>query len=439
MEKYIICGLFHKYFFTLFILVVIQIVNEAIYGFNYFENIFDEVKIFHNKGHEYFSKHILIHLFFSYIGLFVLTTIIYLYKVIILKNQSLICSFQYSQYIWIALISFAWVIADYFFTFYSLILGGLEFWFLELLIAFYLITQKFYIPNQIYQRLAMIINIFPLIIKFISIVLSIKLEKETSNLIYIKHLWLILVGIAIYFILALLRSFANLKFKEIINGKSHFQYEILMIYGFFGIAITSIVCLITSNFNCNIGEIQDYLCKVSENNDTKKFIDSVPIYLNILERYSKEDKTQKILEILVIIFGSLTFIANKYFYYIVLKYLDPAIFVFSFPLLFLLRKIALIINSLFISKSIFKEDVMGINKIKFFLEIIGDIFCLISFLVFSELILFKCGKYKENYFSRVGYIERYNFHNLQYHKDNNDPIFYYDDDGNLDIDKYSYI
>ena len=179
--------------------------------------------------------------------------------------------------------------------------------------------------------------------------------------------------------------------------------------------------------------------KVSENNDTKKFIDSVPIYLNILERYSKEDKTQKILEILVIIFGSLTFIANKYFYYIVLKYLDPAIFVFSFPLLFLLRKIILIINSLFISKSIFKEDVMGINKIKFFLEIIGDIFCLISFLVFSELILFKCGKYKENAFSRVGYIERYNFHNLQYHKDNNDPIFYYDDDGNLDIDKYSYI
>ena len=41
----------------LFILVVIQAVNEAIYGINYFENIFDDVKIFHNEGHEYFSKH----------------------------------------------------------------------------------------------------------------------------------------------------------------------------------------------------------------------------------------------------------------------------------------------------------------------------------------------------------------------------------------------
>ena len=412
MRKYIIFRRFNKYFFALFLLVVFQIVNEAIYGFNYFENIFDDVKMFHNKGHEYFSKHILIHFFFSYIGLFGLTTIIYLFKIIILKNHYIICSFNLPQYLWIALISFIWVIEDYLFIFYSLILGGLEFWFLELLIVSYLNSKMFYDSIRIYQRLAMIINIFPLILKFITVVLSTKLEKETSNLIYIKHLWVILVGIAIYFILALIRSFANLKFKRIINRKYSFQYEILMIYGFFGIATTSIVCLITSNFNCNIGEIQDYLCKVSENNDTKKFIDNVPIYLNILERYSKEDKTQKTLEILVIIFSSLTFIANKYCSYIVIKYLNPVIFVFSFPLLFLFRKIALIINTLFISKSIFKKDVMGINKIKFFLEIIGDILCLISFLIFSELILFKCGKYKEYGISRVGHKRRSNIHKL---------------------------
>jgi len=424
MRKYIICGRFHKYFFALFILVIFQIVNEAIYGFNYFENIFDDVKIFHNEGHEYFSKHILIHLFFSYIGLFGLTTIIYLFNVIILKNHSIICSFKLQQYLWIALISFIWVISDYFFIFYSFVLGGLEFWILELLIASYLNAKMLYFSIRIYQRLAMIINIFPLILKFISVILSIKLEKETSSLIYIKHLWVILVGIAIYFILALIRSFANLKLKKIINRKSRFQYEIIMIYGLFGIATTSIACLITSNFNCNSWVIQDYLCKVSENNDNKTYIDSVPIYLNIFERYSNEDQIQKILEILVIIFGSLTFIINKYCFYKVIKYLNPVIFVFSFPLLFLLRKIILIINTLFISKSIFKKDVMGIDKIKFLLEMIGDILCLISFLIFSELILFKFGKYKVYGFSRVGYIKRSNIHNISFLK----GIRYDDDD-----------
>ena len=72
------------------------------------------------------------------------------------------------------------------------------------------------------------------------------------------------------------------------------------------------------------------MCKVPENNDTKTFIDSVPIYLNIFEKYSNEDKTQKALEILVIIFGSLTFIINKYCYLLVIEYLNPLLFVYFF-------------------------------------------------------------------------------------------------------------
>ena len=403
MRKYIICGRFQKYFLALFITVIFQIVNEAIYGFNYFENIFDDVKIFHNKGHEYFSKHILIHLFFSYIGLFALTTIIYFFKVRILKDHSIFCSFYLPQYFWIALIVFIWVVGDYFFIFYSFILGGLEFWLLELLIVSYLNSKIFHNKINIYQKLAKIINIFPLILKFISVALSKKLEKEASNLIYIKHLWMIPVGIIIYLILALLRSFANLKIKDIFDYRTNFQYEVLIIYGLIGIATTSIVCFFTSNFNCNIGEIQDYLCKVSENNDIKKFIDSVPIYLNIFEKYSIEEKTQKTFEILVIIFGSLTFIINKYSSLFVIHYLNLQFFVFSFPLLFLLRKIALIINTLCISKGIFKKDVMGINKTKFFLDIIGDILSFVSFLIFSELILFNFGKYR-NYHPRPGII-----------------------------------
>ena len=95
----------------------------------------------------------------------------------------------------------------------------------------------------------MIINMFPLILKFISVVLSTKLEKETSNLKYIKHLWIILVGIIIYLIMTFLRSFANLKIKRIIDTRSNFQYEVFIINGLIGIVIISIVCFFTSNLN----------------------------------------------------------------------------------------------------------------------------------------------------------------------------------------------
>ena len=81
MISLISCGYFNKFFFILFISIIFQFINEAIYGFSYFENIFDEVKIFHNKGHEYFSKHILIHFFFSYIGLFIFEVPFVIYEV----------------------------------------------------------------------------------------------------------------------------------------------------------------------------------------------------------------------------------------------------------------------------------------------------------------------------------------------------------------------
>ena len=167
------------------------------------------MKIFHNEGHEYFSKHIIIHLIFSYIGLFSIASIVIIFEVIIRKNNCIICSFNLLEYYWIGLISIIWIVEDYFFIFYSLILGGLEFWFLELLIVSYLNSKMLYGPIEKYQKLAMIINIFPLILKFVSVVLSTKVQKETSNLIYIKHIWIIPVGIVIYFCINLIILLEN--------------------------------------------------------------------------------------------------------------------------------------------------------------------------------------------------------------------------------------
>ena len=159
-----------------------------------------------------------------------------------------------------------------------------------------------------------------------------------------------------------------------------------MIYGLMGAIISSIFCIFSSIFNCNEGEIQNYFCNVSKNNNTDKYIDSFPIYHNTFQGYSNNDKTQIIIEILVIIFGGITFFINKFLSLKAISWLNPIIFAYSFPIIFFFKKITLLINTLFISKSFFIKDVMGINKLKFFFDLIGDIFYFISFLIYSELI-----------------------------------------------------
>ena len=395
MPRYIIFRRLNKYHLFIIISIVFQILYEAIYGFNYYEKIFDDVIIFHNKGQEYFSKHILIHLIFSHIGLFIFTIPFYIYedkssKALIAeslfldnrnrnnkKNQDLLL---------ILLIAFLWILEEYLFIFYALILGGLEFWLLELLIINYLTSKAFKLKIYKHQKLALTINLFPLIIKFIFIILSTKLEKKSSNLIYIKYIWIIPLGIIIYLVIVALRSYVNLKIQKIIIYNNVSQNKILMIYGLMGAILTSIFCIFISIFNCKTGEISGYFCKVSENNGNDKYIDSFPIYHNTFQGYSSEDKNQIVLEIFAIIFGGLTFFIHKLNILLVFKGFGSVFFVFMFPILFLFRKLILIINTLFISKSFFIKDVMRINKLKFIFDMIGDIFSLISFLIYSEII-----------------------------------------------------
>ena len=70
------------------------------------------------------------------------------------------------------------------------------------------------------------------------------------------------LGILIYLILALIRSFVNSEIYKINNYYSIFPNKVLMIYGLMGAIITSIFCVFTSIFNCNDGEIQNYICNV---------------------------------------------------------------------------------------------------------------------------------------------------------------------------------
>ena len=342
------CKLSKKYYLILFISIIFQMVNEAIYKFNYYENIFDEVKIFHNIGHEYFSKHILIHLIFNYTGLFIFSIpfVIYDTKSYKLEKEKEVEEVEYEirrfekrevkRYFFILLIVFLWIAEEYLFMFYNFILGGLDYWLFELLIVSYLGKKIFHIGLYIHEKFAILINSFPFLLKFASIILNAIIKRINSDLIYIKHKWIIPVGILIYLILALIRSFVILEIRRIFDYFLISQNKLLMVYGLMGSIISLIFCIFTSIFNCNDGEIQNYFCNVSNNNNTDKYIDSFSIYYNTFQGYSNNDKTQIIIEILVIIFGGITFFIYKFLSLKVLSrysYLNPVLFSYSFSVI----------------------------------------------------------------------------------------------------------
>ena len=134
------------------------------------------------------------------------------------SNLSSSSSFKKSKtlndYYLVLLIVFLWIVEEYLFIFYIFILGGLDSWFLELLIVCFLAREMFVIQIYKHHKLALAISSFPFILKYISIILSSKLEKKTSNLVYIKHVWMIPIGILIYLILAIIRSFVILAIKK---------------------------------------------------------------------------------------------------------------------------------------------------------------------------------------------------------------------------------
>jgi len=147
------------------------------------------------------------------------------------------------------MIVFLWIVEEYLFIFYYFILGGLDSWFLELLIVCFLARVMFDIQIYKHHKLALSLSSFPFILKYILIILSTKLEKKTSNLIYIKYIWMIPVGILIYLISALIKSFVILGIKKISDHVFISQNKILMIYGLMGAIISSIFCIFTSIFN----------------------------------------------------------------------------------------------------------------------------------------------------------------------------------------------
>jgi hypothetical protein len=157
---------------------------------------------------------------------------------------------------------------------------------IELIIISFLSSKILKKPIYKHQKFVLIFNLIPIIFKIITIILSFKgVEDDFSTnkfldnngnlkLIYINYPILMPIGIIIYSPLMTMKSYINVKMKYFMDTKYISEYELLKLYGVIGAIFYTIICIISTFFQCKEDNenknIFDYICGIIYN-DKKYF------------------------------------------------------------------------------------------------------------------------------------------------------------------------
>ena len=175
---------------------------------------------------------------------------------------------------------------------------------------------------------------------------------------------------------------------------------------------------------------KNYVCKVHFDNIDSQISDyNVSIsYFDNFDIYFKNFKNSNILEIIkeiiIILLAGITYFYYKYFCLMTIQFLTPIHYIFSNPIYFIIEKIVLPIYTFINEDSFFIENSINYITAKYMLDASGDLFSLIGFLVFLELIELNFCNYNKDLRRKI--MDRSNFESISLLEDN------YGDDDNCD-------
>lgn len=431
MEKYISCGKFNKYYYFILLTFLFDLINDSLYGFNYMD-IFEEFKIINTKTQQKLSWHHIIHQIFNYIATYIFAYFFNKYENYSsqtgtletindsnkdsLKIELIHNDFEYLEqnnhnFLICLLIIIIWVFAELFIDIYIYALKDLDFWMIELIIITYLNAYMFKIQIFKHQKFAIWFNIFPCLLKSITIILSLFDDNDKLPILYNINKVFIPIGIIIYLILITLRSYAFSKIKWFMDLKYISPSKLLIYLGLIGTIICTLICIVSTFVECydNIKhiEITDYICRIPYNEQNikkaqttsnKKYLDSFIIYFKELTGKNNDDNYSSIeilYEIIIILSGMVTFFFQKYFSILVIKYLTPVHLIFSFPIFNFFQKLVLVIFNLCRGRLEVQSSIKFILH-KFYLDIFGDCLSFFGFLVYLEIIELNCCTFSYN-------------------------------------------
>jgi len=354
------------------------------------ENQYYELTIFKDSSiytpeqrQPYFSKHKYIHFIFCYFFTFILGIIYYFIdkkrnqrssnvsngkkeksantysSIKLIHKDPETLYFSTRTVLNLLFIIFLWVIMDFFMYFYTNTLKDLDFWFFELLLVSIFSSKTLNLKLYSHQKLAIFFNSTLCLTKIAPIILSFRDGNSKEYLWYTEDaFYKMFFGIIIYFCLISIRSYVNTQIKVYIDLKYVSTTKLLILYGFFGTIIYTIICLITTFFKCSSSSIfsksdlsSNYICNVPFKNTIdfdkvqKDLTENGNLYLDNFVIYYKtfinSDYKEMIKEIIIILLAGISYFYYKYFCLMIIKFLSPIHYIFSNQIYFCLKKIVL--------------------------------------------------------------------------------------------------
>ena len=285
------------------------------------------------------------------------------------------------SFFYILLIIFCWVFEEQALEKYNTNLCHLDFWFFELIIIVFLNKAMLQIEIYKHQMFSFFFCLFPMFLKIITIIIELlegtNKEDEKSNFVYEDGWYWIPLGLLIYFVLIVLKAYAIIKIKWLMDSKYISAYNILINYGLIGTVFYSIFCILSIFI---------------ENKDFSLFISPSYNYIEYFRTFLVSNKAQIIVEIIILILVMITSYYIKYNTIMIIKYLTPVHISFLLTIYYFISKLILLIYN--IGYSIFEnttKNFFGGTKIrhashKFFLDFSGDFFSFFGYLIYLEII-----------------------------------------------------
>ena len=382
MCKCISFGPINKSYRNILLAFISYFFYNSLYGIKYYNNSFKELKIFSTKIQKELSNHQFIHNAFNYIGMFLISLVIYKNKSkesdYSITTRKIKQNITYSKKLFflIFFILFLLLTVDLFLSSYSDALNGIDFWMLELIIINYIYNKMFNTQTFNHQKLAICLNLICGVLKIITIYLSNSYNKKNEiEIIYIKYKWLIPVGIICYLILITIHSYSISKIKWFFDKNYVSVSLLLLLYGAIGTIFYLITSTISNFIKCST-ILKDYICLI---HDSHSYIENISIYF-------KNFKKEKEYEIIIIFLGIIIFYFYNLFIFLIIKTLSPLHIIFITPIYFALKKIILPIFTLINNGTYFSDTHIENIYVKYILDFSSDIITIFSFIIYLEII-----------------------------------------------------
>lgn len=424
MLKCISFGGRNKYYIYIYLAILFKILSEFIYGSKYI--VFDDLRIDFTSVQTELFTHNFIHKIFCYSGILIFSLLfLYIekkYKKDKKKNYST------KTYLFSLFIVFIWIIDDLLIDVFDSALKGIDFWMLEFFIMYYF-NSKISQLNQIklykHHIMSFMLNIIPLILKVILIFIDNSLNTSEDKKIYLKYKWFIPVGIIIYLIIYSLNSYIILILRRLIDQGNIGINRLLISYSLIGTLIYSIISIIFTYINCN----NKYLCQVGH--ETENYLENLKLYFSSFNKRQGSLAKEIIIEVFVNLFGSLLIYLFKYSSMNIIKYLSTFDMIFLTPAIYFIHKIFLTIKTKINIGNFLnvKDNDKTFKYTKLCLDISGDFFSILGFIVFLEIIQFNfCGY---NYNTREAISQRADTE-IKLLEDSNSASFLIYENGDVD-------